>query len=138
MTATISSLQFQILGATTKDVNGAYQITLFGATKEGYSVSLVITDYQPFFYVELPDAWTTRDRIAYQQYLVRKLNLKDQGAVRFTTEKHKSFWDFTNNRLFTFLKVQAPSKRIWSKLRDACQDAGCIPHSLQGPDPAGL
>jgi DNA polymerase elongation subunit (family B) len=132
MTATISSLQFQILGASTKDVNGAYQITLFGATAESHSVSLVVTDFQPFFYVELPDTWTTRDRIAYQQHLIRKLNPKDQTAVSFATETHKSFWDFTNNRLFTFLKVQAPSKRIWSKVRDVCQDASCIPIPYKG------
>ena len=128
MTATISSLQFQILGANTKDVNGAYQITLFGATAEGYSVSLAVTGFQPFFYVEIPDSWTVRDRIAYQQYLVRGLKETEQKQVSFTTEKHKSFWDFTNSRLFTFLKVQVPSKRIWTRIRDKCQDPDtCLP-----------
>jgi DNA polymerase elongation subunit (family B) len=131
MTATISSLQFQILGASTKDVDG-YQITLFGATAEGYSVSLAVTGFQPYFYVELPDSWTLRDRAAYQHYLLRGCNDRDQKAVTFTIEKHKSFWDFTNNRLFTFLKVQAPSKRIWSRLRDACQNAACLPIPYKG------
>ena len=42
---------FQLLGSTTKDVDGAYEITLFGSTSEGKSVSLVVTGYQPFFYV---------------------------------------------------------------------------------------
>jgi len=133
MTATISSLQFQILGANTKDVNGAYQITLFGATAEGYSVSLAVTGFQPFFYVELSDAWTMRDRVAYQQYLLRGLKDNDQKLVSFTIEKHKSFWDFTDNRLFTFLKIQAPSKRLWSRLRDKCQDPDtCLPTPYNG------
>ena len=78
MTAT---LDFQILGATTKDVAGAYQITIFGATKEGHSVSLQVTGFEPFFYVELPESWTLRDRTAYEQYLLCRLDEKEQAAV---------------------------------------------------------
>ena len=120
MTAT---LDFQILGATTKDVAGAYQITIFGATKEGHSVSLQVTGFEPFFYVELPESWTPRDRTAYEQYLLCRLDEKEQAAVSLTVEKHKSFWDFTNNQLFTFLKVQTRSKKLWTRLRDFCQDS---------------
>jgi DNA polymerase elongation subunit (family B) len=123
MTALDSSLDFQILGATTKDVFGAYRITIFGATKEGKSVSLAVTGFEPFFYVEIPDEWTARQRSAYENYLLCRLEPKEQAAVSFTVEKHKSFWDFTNNRLFTFLKVQTRSKKLWTRIRDVCQDA---------------
>ena len=134
MTATISTLQFQILGSSAKDMKGAYEITIFGATAEGYSVSLAVTDFEPFFYIELPDAWTRREIGIYEEYLLRVLNDKEQKAVTLTTEKHRSFWDFTNNRSFNFLKVQAKSKRIWTKLRDTCQDEACLPL----PIPAAL
>jgi DNA polymerase elongation subunit (family B) len=119
----MSALTFQILGATTKDVAGAYQITLFGSTSEGKSVSLAVTDFEPFFYIELPDTWTAQARAAYERFLVERLEEKDRGAVTLTTETHKIFWDFTNNRLFTFLKVQTRSKKLWAYLRDVCQDA---------------
>ena len=113
MTAeTISFLQFQILGSSTKDVAGAYQLTIFGATAEGHSVSLAVTGFEPFFYIELPDDWNAKQISIYQQILTSSLNDKERKAVTLTIEKHKSFWDFTNDRLFTFLKVQARSKKL--------------------------
>jgi DNA polymerase elongation subunit (family B) len=133
MTAEISSLQFQILGSSAKDAHGEYQITVYGATADGYSVSLAVTGFQPFFYVELPDAWTTRDRTAYEQFLLSGIKGKELSGVTLTTEQHKSFWDFTNNRLFTFLKVQTRSKRLWTRLRDTCQDSDtCLPIPYKG------
>ena len=126
--ASISSLQFQILGSSAKDKEGAYQITIFGATAEGYSVSLAVTGFEPFFYVELPDTWTAKQKGDYQQFLLSGLKEKETAAITFTIEKHRSFWDFTNNRLLTFLKVQAKSKRLWTRLRDVCQDSDtCLP-----------
>jgi len=130
MTASPASanLQFQILGATTKDLkheDGApddYRITLFGATAAGKSVSLDVTGFEPYFYVELPDDWGRREVTAYQEWLLAHVAERDHGRIRITEESHRSFWDFTNNRLFNFLRLSAPTKRIWMALRDACQD----------------
>jgi DNA polymerase elongation subunit (family B) len=119
---TTSSLQFQLLGATTKDVAGAYQITLFGSTAEGKSVSLNVTGFEPFFFIEIPEAWTTRTIATYQLFLTKELKEDEVRTVSFTIEKHKSFWDFNDNREDRFLKVQTESKKLWTKLRDICQD----------------
>jgi DNA polymerase elongation subunit (family B) len=122
-------LTFQILSATTKDVAGTgYLITLFGTTAAGQSVSLDVTGFEPFFYVELPDDWTTAERGAYQRFLLSRLNDEEQSQVTMTVERHRSFWDFTNNKLLTFLKIQTVTKRLWMRLRDSCQDKEtCLP-----------
>ena len=131
MTAEITSLQFQILSSRAKDVEGAYQVSVFGATADGDSVSLAITGFQPFFYIELPDNWPILAQ--YKEFLKKRLNEKDHTAVTFTVERHKSFWDFSNNRLFSFLKVQTRSKRLWTRLRDVCQDREtCLPIPFRG------
>jgi DNA polymerase elongation subunit (family B) len=119
------SLQFQILGASAKDAQGAYIITLFGSDSEGKSVSLSITGFEPFFYIEIPSDWKRSDISTYEKYLIAKSRLiKDEPAsVSITTEKHKTFWDFTNGKLLTFLKVQATSKRVWTKLRNTCMNS---------------
>ena len=119
---TTSSLQFQLLGATTKDVAGAYQITLFGSTAEGRSVSLNVTGFEPFFFIEIPEAWTAASIAAYQRYLTKELKDDEVRTVSFKVEGHKSFWDFNDDREDRFLKVQTESKKMWTKLRDICQD----------------
>jgi DNA polymerase elongation subunit (family B) len=127
-----SPLIFQILSATSKDHRGEYHITLFGATAEGKSVSLDVTDFEPFFYIELPDTWRPGAIAEYQTYLTTTAGVKERD-ITFSTEKHKSFWDFTNNRLFTFLKVQSRSKRSWTQIRDICQDRDtCLPTPYKG------
>jgi DNA polymerase elongation subunit (family B) len=122
-------LTFQILGASAKDAGGAYCVTLFGATAAGSSVSCDVLGFEPYFYIQLPDDWTARERAAYQQFLVASLNDTEQAAVTLTIETHKSFWDFSNNRTFPFLKVQTRSKKLWMRLRDTVQDKDtCIPN----------
>jgi DNA polymerase elongation subunit (family B) len=122
MTSTSSELTFQIIGASARDAGPAgYTITLFGATAAGKSVSLDVVGFEPFFYVELPDDWTHREHLQYQRYLTTTADVDDR-AVSFEVERHRSFWDFTNNRLFNFLKVQASSKKIWTRIRDVALD----------------
>jgi hypothetical protein len=121
-------LQFQILGSAAGDVAGEYQITLYGSTAEGKSVGVAVTGFEPFFYIEIPDTWSAKAKDAYKAYLKQRLRDKEQAQVRLTIEKHKSFWDFNNDELLTFVKVQAKSKRVWTKIRDICQDREtCLP-----------
>jgi DNA polymerase elongation subunit (family B) len=127
----VADLTFQIISASARDAflpaeegeapqPPQYTITLFGATAAGQSVSLDVTGFEPYFFVELPDDWAAAQQTAYQRYLVAAagLNELEQAAVSFDIECHRSFWDFTNNKLFTFLRVQARTKRIWTRLRD--------------------
>ena len=131
MTALASpSLQFQLIGSSAGDVDGAYQITLFGATAEGNSVSVAVTGFQPFFYIEIPAGFNRKE---YELFLTGGLGPKERRQVSFSVEKHKSFWDFNNNQRLTFLKVTAQSKRVWSKVRDLCQDKEtCLPIPYNG------
>jgi DNA polymerase elongation subunit (family B) len=125
MTSSASSLDdltFQIIGASARDAGASgYTITLFGATAAGKSVSLDIVGFEPFFFVELPDDWTSRDILQYQRYLTTVADV-DEKFVNFDVERHRSFWDFTNNRLFNFLKIQAISKKVWTRIRDVTLD----------------
>jgi DNA polymerase elongation subunit (family B) len=135
---TDTPLTFQIIGASARDVFppvpeegggprplATYTITLFGATAAGKSVSLDVVGYQPYFFVELPDDWRPSEVTAYQNYLMAAAGLTDpeREVITFSTERHRSFWDFTNNKLFTFLRIQARTKKLWTRLRDVTLNA---------------
>lgn len=110
---------FQLLGSTTKDVDGAYEITLFGSTSEGKSVSLVVTGYQPFFYVSPATLGSYMSGI---------------DGIKTVKESHKTFWDFTNNADIHVLKVTAPSKKLWLAARDLVLDKDTMtPRTLETP-----
>ena len=137
----MTSLQFQILSASAKDVRGSYAITLFGATAAGDSVSVTIMGFRPYFYVQLPDTWADKHISAYKRYLQDKLvaallkktttvdnktaqrtKERVERAIQFDVQSHKSFWDFTAERSFRYLRIQALSKRMFMMVRDICQD----------------
>jgi DNA polymerase elongation subunit (family B) len=137
----MTSLQFQILSASAKDVKGSYAITLFGATATGDSVSVTVMGFRPYFFIQIPDTWSEKHITAYKRYLLdglataalKKMSSCDEKAVRnarerversiqFDVQNHKSFWDFTAERSFRFLRIQALSKRNFMAIRDLCQD----------------
>jgi len=129
---TDSNLTFQIISASARDVYTpapeeggprpppVYTITLFGATAAGKSVSLDVVGFEPYFFVEIPDDWRLSEVSAYQNYIMAAAGLSDSDreAISFTTERYRSFWDFSNNRRFNFLRVQARTKKLWTRLRD--------------------
>jgi len=109
------ALNFQLLGSTTRDVDGAYEITLFGSTAEGKSVSLTVTDYEPFFYVEP----------TLESYLVGK-------GLTFKKEVHKTFWDFTNDADISVIKVTAKTKKAWTSARDLVLNSDTMTPKIVG------
>lgn len=117
------ALTFQILGSTTRDVDGAYEITLFGATAQGKSVSLAVSDFEPFFYVggaspAMLERYL-RNHIATSKPCPATTILE---KTTYKAESHKTFWDFNNNANIDVLKVQTRTKKAWSNLIGALQD----------------
>ena len=106
------ALTFQILGSTTRDVAGAYEITLFGATAEGRSVSLAVTDFEPFFYVGGVDT------VRLKQYIESNQDV----PPTCTLESHKTFWDFNNHESVKVVRVSTRSKKAWNAAIDSLQD----------------
>lgn len=118
----ISDLEFQISGSSSRDLKGEFTVFIYGATKEGYSVCLTVTEKLPDFYVEIPESWGPTQLRQYKEHLLATVGGKDREKIELTVERHKSFWDFSNNKLFTFLRIQTKTKRLWIQLREICLD----------------
>ena len=131
------ALTFQVLGSTTRDEKQAFVITLFGCDPDGQSVSLDVTGFRPFFYVEIPTTWSPKDRSKYRDWLLSHLSEpeKSDAHLHHDGENHRTFWDFTNNQEFPFMRIEAASKALWTKLRDIVQDPDTAlpkPYALTG------
>jgi DNA polymerase elongation subunit (family B) len=67
---------------------GQYIINVFGRTMEGKSVYAKVTDFTPYFYIELPQAWYS--------YTDKKIKMKLQTLKEYLTSK------FNNKIWFKF------------------------------------
>jgi DNA polymerase elongation subunit (family B) len=52
---------YKLIDFHTFDADGHFQIQMFGINEMGKTCSILITDYQPFFFVKVGDHWTDQD-----------------------------------------------------------------------------
>ena len=100
--------------------NRKFQILLFGTDESGRSVTLAVTDFEPFFYVRIPDALSkslAAER-ALRTWLLHAVPEEDSHRVKFAIETHKTLLDFNAGAKATFLKVTVPSQAMWRSMKD--------------------
>ena len=117
-----------------------YSILIYGIDENGSTISVNITDYEPYFYVKGPAEW---DDLSYNNYKkkIDDLNItmindkytavwKDKQYQKNIISKQfkdhfnglsivnkKEFWGFTNDRLFNYIKVSVKSLGLFNSLK---------------------
>jgi len=107
---------------------GKYTITAFGVTSSNVSCTVKITDFNPYYYVKVPDTFTKRDASNFLNFIQDAWQLKKkvndvwepfygESLVRSECKivKRKDIYGFTNGKLQTFLKVVFSSKTAMNK-----------------------
>ena len=83
-----------------------YVIRAYGITEDGHSISINITDFTPFFFIEVPKGWN--------RLMVKLLKNKIQSRVNkwsvnslisFTVVERIPFYGFCNNEQSFFIKL---------------------------------
>lgn len=83
-----------------------YTIHLCGRTAEDKTVYAKITDYKPFFYVEVPDKWNAAQIQIFFNEVKSKMSKKYRNSLeRFELVKRHKFTEFTNYAEFSFLRL---------------------------------
>lgn len=87
--------------------NKIYIVRLFGKTKDQKSVYLEVTDFKPYFYIEIKSNWTPimihdfMDKV--KENVFPKQNI--EGLIKYEQVKKCRFYGFTNYTKFTFLQL---------------------------------
>jgi DNA polymerase elongation subunit (family B) len=93
-----------------------YNISLFGRTQDDKDVTLKVTGFTPFFYIEVPNNWQSHDADVFVDGLKKKMKWRCENNDRFDydlsesllkyklVKKHK-FYHFTNKKLYNFLML---------------------------------
>ena len=86
-----------------------YSIELYGNTIGGDTIYAQIINYKPYFYIQVPDIWFKKRSYAeiFLKSLKNKLgkNACKNSLYKWEIEKKHVFTEFTNKKLFTFLKL---------------------------------
>ena len=87
-----------------------FTIRMYGTTKDTHKKIFVkVTNFQPYFYIKLPQEWTTPKIDLYINLLKKKVEQKDTDYVdsllKHKIVKRHIFHGFTNNAKFKFIKL---------------------------------
>lgn len=107
-TDTSASLVLQVMEITEEDTDDGYVITLYGVCDDGATVSLHVTDFEPFLHIPIPENWGRSDVEAMIEQIGPSL-VSEWKIV------HKQvFYGFQNNAKRPFLRVNFRRKRQMS------------------------
>lgn len=93
-----------------------YVIQLFGRTEDDKETCIKVTDYTPFFYVEVPSDWNKKQADKFVSILKSRVSWSSSNNPNYDcdlshslirhklVEKHK-FYNFTNKKFFKFVML---------------------------------
>lgn len=114
------------------DEKRRFQILLFGSNHEGKSVTIEITGYRPYFYIQIPEDWSKLQKSQFEKYLLGYVHDSPEAQELITIKetRHKKLYDFDNGFMSRFLRVEVPSIAIWRRISAALLTEGLEPKAL--------
>jgi DNA polymerase elongation subunit (family B) len=97
-----------------------FAIQLFGINEKGETASMLVNNYEPFFYVKLPDAW---DNDSYasrlHQNLVEHKDLQrvKNAIVSVQLVKKNKLYGFSAGKLFNFALITFQNIEAMNKVK---------------------
>ena len=82
-----------------------YEITIFGRDRNKKSVAITVKHFKPFFYVEIPEEWTSGHVYNFVDAIKLKMGkISEQGfAAPPKYIRRKKFRGFQNDKEFSFI-----------------------------------
>ena len=83
-----------------------YNIEAYGRTEDNKSVYLKITDFTPYFFVEIPKSWKKMHATKFVNFIKSKTYGKYQNAlIEYDIQKKHRLYGFTAGKRFKFLRL---------------------------------
>jgi len=95
-----------------------FRIQMFGINENGETIALFVDNFQPFFYVKLPDGWTQNHcENWFTQVKYRCPEYLQKDCLYADMETHSKLYDFTANTSYKFAKCVFRTKRAYGEFK---------------------
>lgn len=109
----------EVLAKKKKKDNMLFTIQMFGKNEKGKTCSITATGYAPFFYVKIPDMWTTANKSEFVNFLKEEIlgDYYKDGLLECKLVKRKKLYGFDGGRMHKFLVIKFANMRVYYKVR---------------------
>ena len=84
--------------------NKRFIIQMYGINEKGTSYSVFVPDFEPFFYVSVPDKWKKIDVTRFERDLKEKIGKYYEGSLtNVKLVKKEKLYGFDNGKKYNFL-----------------------------------
>jgi len=111
-------------------VERKYVIEIYGFDKEKRSVCLTVTDFTPYFFVEISRDWT----VSKLTNIIEKVKARIESSVRsdlvdWKIVERKKFFGFCNEEKYTFVRFTFKSRNAFYAYKKQLEDRITLPNT---------
>jgi len=96
-----------------------FVIQMFGINEQGEKASITVQEYQPFFYVRVPNEWGQKMKTAFQDHLKAKVGKYYENSI---TEckliERKKLYEFDAGKLHRFILIKFANVPAYNKVKN--------------------
>ena len=97
--------------------NRKFIIQMFGMNKKGKTYSITVKDFQPFFYIKVPDAWGEMERSSLVIFLKEKNKYYKSSIISLKYVKKNKLYGFDAGKLHNFIKITFANTTVYNKIK---------------------
>ena len=100
------------------DIN-KFVIQMFGINEEGQKASIIVEEYQPFFYLKVDDNWGQTKKSAFYNHLKTKVGKYYEGSIiECKLIERKKLYGFDSGKKHRFIEVKFANLNIFNKVKN--------------------
>ena len=80
-------------------------IQMFGINEIGETCCIYVNDYNPYFYIKVPDNWTNNEATELKIELVKICGFHGKSILSVNIENHQKLYGFSGGKQYTFVKI---------------------------------
>jgi DNA polymerase elongation subunit (family B) len=99
--------------------NTTFAIQMFGINEEGKKASILVEEYQPFFYLKVGDKWTVKDKDQFVNHLKTKVGkYYENSIIDCKLIERKKLYEFDAGKLHRFIMIKFANVPVYNKVKN--------------------
>ena len=99
--------------------SGRFMIQMFGINEKGEKASIIVEDYNPFFYVKVDNNWGQKKKIAFYDHLKKKVGkYYEDSIVECKLIERKKLYGFDAGKKHRFIEIKFANINIYNKVKN--------------------
>lgn len=110
-----------------------YCIQIFGNMPNGDSVSLVVPDFRPFFYIKTQTVWSKKRMQTFTTFLQQKIRPYDKDILSVRRIEGHKFYGFDFNKKHSFIELTFNNTKAMNMVAALWEEKGGVRASGDSP-----